>query len=188
MLASTLGPNMAKVTVNADLNVDQSSEEKLTYGGTTVPLTETTESEKMEGAGRANAGGTAGTGSNVPSYSDRNGRSGAGSGNYEKTTETRNNGVDKTITKTQKAPGRGQQDERRAADRQVGPGRRGHRAQADGRHRRRHRHDRAATRSPPRSWRSPRPATPKAGPVPTTFLGPPSGSAWASPRCCSSSS
>src|SRR6478735_747155 len=40
MLASTLGPNVAKVTVNADLNVDQSSEEKLTYGGTTVPLTE----------------------------------------------------------------------------------------------------------------------------------------------------
>jgi flagellar M-ring protein FliF len=105
MLASTLGPNVAKVTVNADLNVDQSSEEKLTYGGTTVPLTETTESEKMEGAGSANAGGTAGTGSNVPSYSDRNGRSGAGSGNYEKTTETRNNGVAKTITKTQKAPG-----------------------------------------------------------------------------------
>ena len=66
MLASTLGPNKAKVTVNADLNVDQSSEEKLTYGGTTVPLTETTESEKMEGAGSGNAGGTAGTGSQRP--------------------------------------------------------------------------------------------------------------------------
>ena len=33
-----------------------------------------------------------------------------------------------------------------------------------------------------------KPETPKAGPVPTTLLGPPSGSAWASPRCSSSSS
>ena len=105
MLASTLGPNLAKVTVNADLNVDQSSEEKLTYGGTTVPLTETTESETMKGGGSGNAGGTAGTGSNVPTYSGTNRNAGSGASNYENKKVTRNNGVNKTITKTQKAAG-----------------------------------------------------------------------------------
>ncbi|MBE2316937.1 flagellar M-ring protein FliF [Solirubrobacter sp. CPCC 204708] len=105
MLDSTLGPGKAKVTVNADLNVDQSSEEKLVYGGTTVPLTETTEAETMEGAGNGNRGGAAGTGNNVPTYSGNDDNAAAGGGNYEKSTETRNNGVNKTITKTQKAPG-----------------------------------------------------------------------------------
>ena len=104
MLASTLGPGMAKVTVNADLNVDQSSEEKLTYAGTRAAAHESTESETMEGAGAANAGGTAGTGSNVPTYSGSNGADAAGAGNYENKKVTRNNGVNKTITKTQKAP------------------------------------------------------------------------------------
>jgi flagellar M-ring protein FliF len=105
MLASTLGPNMAKVTVNADLNVDQSTEEKLTYGATGTPLTRTTESETMEGAGNANAGGTAGTGNNVPTYSGNGNNGNAGSGNYESTKESETLGVNKTITKTQKAAG-----------------------------------------------------------------------------------
>jgi flagellar M-ring protein FliF len=105
MLASTLGPNKAKVTVNADLNVDQQSEEKLTYGANGTPLTETIEEETMEGAGAANAGGQAGTGRNVPTYSNRNGNGNNGGGNYENRKETRSLGVNKTITKTQKAPG-----------------------------------------------------------------------------------
>ena len=41
MLASTLGPSKAQVTVNADLNIDETSEKELTYGGTGTPLTET---------------------------------------------------------------------------------------------------------------------------------------------------
>jgi flagellar M-ring protein FliF len=105
ILDSTLGPGKAKVTVNADLNVDQQSEEKLTYGANGTPLTETVEEETMEGAGNGNAGGAAGTGRNVPTYSNRNGGGDGGAGNYENRKETRSLGVNKTITKTQKAPG-----------------------------------------------------------------------------------
>ncbi|RKQ92399.1 flagellar M-ring protein FliF [Solirubrobacter pauli] len=105
MLAQTLGPNKAKVTVNADLNVDDTTEESETYGGQSTPLTETIESEKMEGANAAGAGGTAGTGRNVPTYSD-NGNNGAGAGgNYENKKQTTVNGVNKKVTKTKKAPG-----------------------------------------------------------------------------------
>src|SRR3954454_9541970 len=45
MLVSTLGPNMAKVTINADLNVDKSSSEELTYADKGVPLTQSEEKE-----------------------------------------------------------------------------------------------------------------------------------------------
>src|SRR4051794_37918165 len=79
MLTSTLGPNMAKVTINADLNVDKASSEELTYADKGVPLTQSEESETMKG-GSANSGGTAGTGSNVPTYSGNAGSGSAGSG------------------------------------------------------------------------------------------------------------
>jgi flagellar M-ring protein FliF len=105
MLASTLGPNKAKVTVNADLNVDDTTEESETYGADGTPLTETVESEKMEGAGAANAGGNAGTARNVPTYSENGGNGAAGAGNYENNKKTTQNGVNKKIIKTKKAPG-----------------------------------------------------------------------------------
>ena len=119
-----------------------------------------------------NAGGTAGTGSNVPSYSERNGRSGAGSGNYEKTTETRNNGVAlKTITKTQKAPGAVNQmnvallidksvpaNVATALEQTVGVAAGVDTTRGD------------TITSTQLAFA--KPATPKAGPVPTTFLGP----------------
>ena len=105
MLASTLGPNKAKVTVNADLNVDDTTEESETYGADGTPLTETVESEKMEGAGNANAGGNAGTARNVPSYSENGGNGAAGAGNYENNKKTTQNGVNRKIVKTKKAPG-----------------------------------------------------------------------------------
>ena len=41
MLASTLGPGKAQVKVNADLNVDETTQEELTYGDKGVPLTQT---------------------------------------------------------------------------------------------------------------------------------------------------
>src|SRR3954470_23074036 len=40
MLSSTLGADKARVKINADLNVDKSSTEELTYGKTGVPITE----------------------------------------------------------------------------------------------------------------------------------------------------
>jgi len=104
MLTSTLGPNMAKVTINADLNVDKASSEELTYADKGVPLTQSEESETMKG-GSANSGGTAGTGSNVPTYSGNAGSGSAGSGNYDRKKTDTNFGVNKKITKTETAPG-----------------------------------------------------------------------------------
>src|SRR4051795_5108173 len=104
MLGSTLGAGKAKVTVNADLNVDKSSSEELTYGKTGVPITQSSTSETMKG-GSSKSGGTSGTGSNVPTYSGASGASASGTGNYANKKTDTNFGVDKTVTKTEKAPG-----------------------------------------------------------------------------------
>ena len=68
MLAATLGPNKATVKVNADLNVDDTTEKEMTYAAKGTPLKQTQETEELEG-GAAATGGTAGTGANVPTYS-----------------------------------------------------------------------------------------------------------------------
>src|SRR3954449_6018029 len=61
LLAAALGPGKAQVKVTADLNVDKSTSKELTYAAKGTPLTQSTETEKMQG-GSAGAGGTAGTG------------------------------------------------------------------------------------------------------------------------------
>ena len=86
MLAATLGPGKAQVKVNADLNMDETTEKELTYAAKGTPLKTSEETEKLEG-GAAAAGGTAGTGSNVPTYSARNGNGSANS-NYERARRT----------------------------------------------------------------------------------------------------
>jgi flagellar M-ring protein FliF len=103
LLAQTLGAGKARVQVKADLNVDQTSREKLTIDGKPVPAKETTETEKLRG-GAARAGGAAGTGANIPTYS-QNGANGAGNSNYNRKSKTVENNVPKTIEKTQVAPG-----------------------------------------------------------------------------------
>ena len=62
-------PDKAQVKINADLNVDKSTTEELTYGKTGVPITESYDERDDEGLLRATSGGTSGTGSNVPTYS-----------------------------------------------------------------------------------------------------------------------
>src|SRR6201991_1878491 len=103
MLAATLGPGKAKVTVNADLNVDKSTSKELTYAAKGTPLTQSEETEKMSGGSGGN-GGTAGTGSNVPTYSNGSGN-GSGSGNYNRKKTDTNYGVNKKVTETESAPG-----------------------------------------------------------------------------------
>jgi len=103
MLTSTLGPGKAQVKVNADLNVDKSTQEELTYADKGVPLTQSAETERMQG-GSSRSGGTAGTGSNVPSYSNGSGSS-SGASNYNRKKTDTNFGVNKTIKKTELAPG-----------------------------------------------------------------------------------
>ena len=105
LLSSTLGPGKAQVQVKADINVDKISTDELTYAKKGTPLKETTESEQLQGQGSTGGGGTAGTGSNVPSYAQGGGASTGGNGNYDRNSTTTDFGVDKKVTRTQVAPG-----------------------------------------------------------------------------------
>jgi flagellar M-ring protein FliF len=103
LLTSTLGPGKAQVQVNADLNVDKTTQKSLTYAKKGVPDQTTSDVEKLKGAG-ATAGGTAGTGSNIPTYS-AGAAGGKGSSNYSHVTKTVHNALNKTITTRDVAPG-----------------------------------------------------------------------------------
>jgi len=103
LLVRTLGPDKAQVKVAADLDLSESTEEKLVYGKKGVPLKETTEDERLTGTG-VTAAGTAGTTSNIPSYAAGAGGAG-GRSNYRKNSAQRDLGVDKTVTRTKIAPG-----------------------------------------------------------------------------------
>jgi flagellar M-ring protein FliF len=103
LLVQTLGPGKAQVQVNADLNVDKTTEKSLTYAKKGVPLKTTSDVEKLKG-GNATTGGTAGTGSNIPTYSAGAAANGSAS-NYNHTTKSTDWGVDKTVRSTEVAPG-----------------------------------------------------------------------------------
>ncbi len=103
MLARTLGPDKAQVQVNADLNVDKTKQKELTYGDKGVALKSTSDVEKLRG-GSATTGGTAGAGSNIPTYSAGN-AGGSGNSNYNHTVKSTDFGVNKKVTETDVAPG-----------------------------------------------------------------------------------
>jgi flagellar M-ring protein FliF len=103
MLASTLGPGKAQVQVNADLNVDKTTKNTLVYDKKPIASEITTDVEKLRGKGAA-AGGSAGTGSNIPSYS-AGAAGGTGNSNYNHTVKTQKNAVGKEVTTTEVAPG-----------------------------------------------------------------------------------
>jgi flagellar M-ring protein FliF len=103
VLASAFGPGKAQVQVNYDLNMDKSTQEKLQYGKTGVPLHEEVTNETLKGTGTT-TGGSAGTQSNVPSYAGVT-AGGNGTNNYKQKTDKRDLGVDKTVTKTDVATG-----------------------------------------------------------------------------------
>jgi flagellar M-ring protein FliF len=103
LLAQTLGPGKAQVQVTADLNVDKTTKDTLTYAKKGVPDTITTDTEKLKG-GAAKTGGTAGTGANIPTYSTAGAAGGANS-NYQHVTKTAHNLFDKQVVKSQVAPG-----------------------------------------------------------------------------------
>ncbi len=171
MLTGTLGANKARVQVNADLNVDQTTRDELKYAKKGVPMKVKTEAEKLKG-GSASAGGAAGTGSNIPTYS-AGAAGGSGNSNYQRTTKEQEVALDKTVSKTIVAPGAVNKlnvallvdksvpaDRRQPAQEQRLLGRR-HRRRA--RRPGHHRHADAVRQDP---------EVAKAGPVPTTMLGP----------------
>ena len=101
MLAQTLGANKAYVQVNADVNANQVNSDALTYKGKPIPLTQTVNTESLNGGG-ATAGGAAGTAANIP------GVAAAGTGstskyNHKQTATTF--GVNKDVTHSIIAPG-----------------------------------------------------------------------------------
>jgi flagellar M-ring protein FliF len=105
MLVQTLGPGKAQVQVNADLNADRTTLQKLTYAKKGTPLSTQKETETLKGGGgTAGAGGAAGTATNtVPSYAGA--AAGGANSNYKHTTGQTTFGVDKQVAKTEVAPG-----------------------------------------------------------------------------------
>ena len=103
LLTTTLGVNKAQVRINSDLNADKTKRTELTYAKKGVPTKKTTESEKLKG-GSATTGGTAGTGANIPTYSAGAAGSGAAS-NYQRKTTSEDLALNKTVSETQVAPG-----------------------------------------------------------------------------------
>lgn len=107
LLNKTLGDNKAQVVVHSDLNVDKINEESLAYDKkSVVPLTQQKDTETLKGTGTGTGAGTTGNASNSPNQVAAT-TTGSGSGNsdYKKTSTNETNGVNKVITKTQKATG-----------------------------------------------------------------------------------
>jgi flagellar M-ring protein FliF len=106
MLDKTVGDGKAQVTVRPDLDVDKTTQDKVTYAKTGTPLEESTETEPPTGAGAAAAGGQAGVTGNVAAGTNANGAGATGSGsNYRKNSTTTKNGVNKTVERRTLAPG-----------------------------------------------------------------------------------
>jgi len=98
MLAQTVGAGKAQVQVYANLNVNQTTQEQLTYGKNGVPLQQSKHVETLKGTGGgATAAGTAA----IPSYA----QGASGNSNYKNETTQTTNGVDKTVTHSTIAPG-----------------------------------------------------------------------------------
>jgi flagellar M-ring protein FliF len=103
MLAQTLGPGKAQVQVTSDLNVDKTTKDTLVYSRKGVPEEITTDKEKLNGSS-VTTGGAAGTGANIPSYS-AGGASGGKGSKYSHTTKTLKNALNKSVARTEVAPG-----------------------------------------------------------------------------------
>jgi flagellar M-ring protein FliF len=103
LLVRTLGPGKGEVSVTADLNADKTTQDEVVYEKKGVPLKTQTETEKLRGGG-ATTGGTAGTGSNIPTYS-ADAAGGSANSNYQRKTENTEFGVGKKVARTEIAPG-----------------------------------------------------------------------------------
>jgi flagellar M-ring protein FliF len=103
VLAQTLGPGKAMVRVKSDLNLDQTTVDKVTYAKKGTALTRKTEKETLDNQGAA-GGGAAGTASNIPTYAGQ-AAAGGGQSTYNRETENVDFGVNKEVQSTTVAPG-----------------------------------------------------------------------------------
>ena len=103
LITRTLGAGKGQVSVTADLNADSTTRDEVTYDRRGVPTETQTETERLRGGG-ATTGGTAGSGSNIPTYSN-NAAGGGANSNYQRKTETVKQAVGKKVDRTTIAPG-----------------------------------------------------------------------------------
>jgi flagellar M-ring protein FliF len=96
MLAAMLGANKAQVSINADLNTNQTNLQSVTYLKKGIPLTTNAANETLTNKGGAISGANTLTGV---------GTSGSGNSNYSNKTSQTTWGVDKTVAQTQVSPG-----------------------------------------------------------------------------------
>lgn len=104
VIIQTLGPGKGTASVNADLNVDTTTTDSVTYTGPRTALTQNTTSERLTGQG-ANAGGPAGSASNVPPVYSGGSASGGKGSIYSNDSNSSTYDQDKTVTHTLVAPG-----------------------------------------------------------------------------------
>ena len=101
-LASTLGPGVALVKINADLNANQQSLASVVYSKKETPASTATSTETLKGTGSGATGGAAGNqATNLSSYAGANG----GNSNYSNKTNTTAFNDSHTISHTTVAPG-----------------------------------------------------------------------------------
>jgi flagellar M-ring protein FliF len=105
MLDRVLGPNRAAVRVSAELNFDQSEEDRETYepvvNNQGIVRSSQRKTESFTGQGSL-PGGVPGTDSNIPGYQSY---SAAGNSNYTKNEETANYEINKRVAHVVEAPG-----------------------------------------------------------------------------------
>ena len=135
MLARTLGPGKAQVQVNADLNVDKTTLDKLEYAKSGTPLeARRRRPSALARRRRRRRGGAAGTGAEHPDL--RPGRRAAAATPTTSASRARPTSAStRPSSKTEVAPGTVKKLERRADGRQDGPRRDGRPAAEDGRRR-----------------------------------------------------
>jgi len=95
MLGQTLGAGKAQVLVYANMNVNQTTQESLTYGKAGVPLQQSKDLETLAGNGTGGAAGAA-----AVAATPTNGKS-----NYKHESSSSSLGVSKTVTHSTIAPG-----------------------------------------------------------------------------------
>ncbi|HWJ51439.1 MAG TPA: flagellar M-ring protein FliF C-terminal domain-containing protein, partial [Solirubrobacteraceae bacterium] len=99
MLAQTLGPGKAQVLVYANMNVNQTTQESLTYTKAGVPQAQSKQLETLTGTGTG-AGGATGTANLTAAAGAAGGKS-----NYKRETTNSQLAVGKTVTHSTIAPG-----------------------------------------------------------------------------------
>jgi flagellar M-ring protein FliF len=99
MLTQTLGPGKAQVLVYANMNVNQTTQESLTYTKAGVPQSQSKQLETLTGTGTG-AGGATGTANLTAAAGAAGGKS-----NYKRETTNSQLAVGKTVTHSTIAPG-----------------------------------------------------------------------------------